>query len=209
MKVLNRRFLLIALSLFLMTSCSEQKPAPNVKTDTKTQTNTTNTQTNTEPVETAAESKAPTASVSKKLDACEVLPKADVEKVIGEMVKSANLSRVTEGTEATAAFSQCTYTTDSGNSVEFFARRSPINDNTPEAIQKAKDTMKDFAKKGLEDLTGLGKTAYWVGSPINQLHVFAGENIYVYFTMRGIKTEPEAKAKAIQLAHRAISLLAR
>ena len=185
-----------------MAACTEQKSAPNTKTDTKTETNT-KIETNTEPVKTSAENKAPKI-VSTKLDACEALPKAEVEKVIGETVKSANLSRVTEGTESTAAFSQCTYTTDSGNSVEFFARRSPVADNTSEAIQKSREMMKVTLKKNLEDITGLGKSAYWIGSPTNQLHVFAGENIYVYLTMRGAKIEAEAKAKAIQLAHQSI-----
>jgi hypothetical protein len=198
MKIFNYRWLILALSLILMTGCAEQKAS----TDTKTETNA-KTGTNTEPVTVSQENRAPKAPPSNKLDACEVLPKTEVEKIIGDGIKSANLSRVTEGTQATAAFSQCTYTANGGQIVEFFARRSPINDNTTEAIQKSRDTMKGFGK--LEDVSGIGKTAFWIGSSMNQLHVFEGENIYLYFTMRGSKTEAEAKAKATELAKQAIN----
>lgn len=57
-----------------------------------------------------------------------------------------------------------------------------------------------------EDVSGIGDTAFWV-SKINQLHVFAGENIYVYFTMRNFKDTGEAKAKSVELARQALSTL--
>jgi hypothetical protein len=200
MKKLDRRFLLavMAVCFYLLTACTGQTTSPNTKTETNSSTTASSPENKTQP---------PKPAPAKRLDACEVLPKGEVETVIGEAVKSADLSRVTEGTESTAAFSQCTYKTASGRTIEFFARRSPVPDNTPDAIQKSRETMKGFGK--LEDISGVGKNAFWVGGSINQLHVFEGENIYLYLTMRGSKAEAEAQTKAVELARQALNNLSK
>lgn len=136
------------------------------------------------------------------LNACLVLPKADVEKILGQSVNSANLSRQVGGTAETAALSMCTYQTAGGQTIEFFARRSPVADNTHEAIQQVRDTMKKVTQKDVEKISDLGKEAFWV-SVVNQLHVFQGENVYFYVTMRNFKDAGEAKAKSIELARQA------
>lgn len=143
---------------------------------------------------------------SNLLNACRVLPKEEVEKILGQKVNSANLSRAVEGTGATAALSQCTYQIAGGQTIEFFARRSPIADNTPEAIREVRETMKKVTLKDVEDVSGVGKTAFWA-PVVNQLHVFAGENIYLFLTMRNFKNAEEAKTKSAELAHRAIGAL--
>jgi len=198
MKKLDRRFLLaiMAVCLYLLPACAGQTTSPSTKTETNSSTTASTTENKTQ---------APKPAQAKRLDACETLAKGEVERVIGETVKSADLSRVTEGTDSTAAFSQCTYKTASGRTIEFFARRSPVPDNTPDAIQKSRETMKGFSK--LEDVSGVGKTAFWVGGPINQLHVFEGENIYLYLAMRGLKAEAEAQTKAVELARQALNNL--
>ena len=142
---------------------------------------------------------------SNRLDACALLSKADVEKIIGQPVNSADLSRATEGTSATAAFSQCSYQTSSGQTVELFARRSPVADNTPESIARLRETMKDVTGKELVEVAGVGETAFWTAN--KQLHVFTGGNVYVYVTMMGLKDDAAAKTAAIELARRALSNL--
>jgi hypothetical protein len=142
-------------------------------------------------------------SKSNKLDACALLSKANVEKVLGQAIESVNASRVSEGTDATAAASQCSYKIAAAQTVEFFARRSPIADNTPEAIGRVRDTLKDITQKEPVDVAGLGDTAFWTAS--RQLHVFAQGNLYFYVSMMNFKDEADAKAKATELARQALS----
>lgn len=143
---------------------------------------------------------------SNLLNACLVLPKTEVEKILGQPVSSANLSRAVEATEKTAALSECTYQTANNQKIEFFARRSPVGDNTPEAVQQVRETMKKVTRKEVENVNDVGAAAFWVPA-VNQLHVFVGDNVYLYFTMRDFKNESEAKAKAVELARQAINSL--
>jgi hypothetical protein len=142
---------------------------------------------------------------SNQFDACALLSKAEVEKILGQMISSADSGRVMEGTETTAAFSQCSYKTASAQTVELFARRSPVADNTPEAIQRVRDTMKDITLKTPLEVAGIGDAAFWTAS--HQLHVFAQGNLYFYVSMMNFKDEANAKAKAIELARQALSNL--
>jgi hypothetical protein len=148
----------------------------------------------------ASETKSPR---SNKLDACALLSKAEVEKILAQTITSADSGRVVEGTETLASTSQCAYKTAPAQSVEFFVRRSPVADNTPEAIQRVRDTMKDITQKEPIDVAGVGETAFWTAS--KQLHVFAQGNLYFYVSMMNFKDEADAKAKAIELAHHALS----
>jgi hypothetical protein len=132
------------------------------------------------------------------------MPQAEVEKILGSTVKSAELSRVTEGTATTAAFSTCTYKLENNQQIEFFARRSPVPDNTLEAWQKLYDTMKSFG--ALTDVAEVGDKAFWAGK-MKQLHVFAGENIYIYISANNFKTEAEAKTKSIEFARQSLQKL--
>lgn len=140
-----------------------------------------------------------------KIDACALVPKADAETVLGQSVKSAAPGRATEGTQSTAAFSECTYQLDGAKSVILSARRSPVADNTPEAIKRVRDTMKEVTGKEAADVNGLGDTAFWTGT--KQLHVFQGGDTYLYVTMMGFKDDAEAKAKAIDMMRRGLTNL--
>ena len=145
------------------------------------------------------------SSKSNKLDACALLSKAEAEKILGQTVTSADSGRVMEGTETTAAFSQCSYKTASAQTVELFARRSPVADNTPEAIQKVRDTLKEITQKEPLEVAGVGDAAFWTAS--RQLHVFAQGNLYFYVSMMSFKAEADARAKAVELARQALSNL--
>jgi hypothetical protein len=154
------------------------------------------------PTSVSSESKSKTPN---RLDACALATRAEVEKILGQSVTSADSGRVMEGTETTAATSQCSYQTASAQTIELFIRRSPVADNTPEAIQKVRDTMKDITQKEPLDVTNTGDQAFWTAS--KQLHVFAQGNIYLYISMLNFKDEAAAKTKAIELARQALTRL--
>ncbi len=145
----------------------------------------------------------PTAS--KRLDACALLSKAEVERALGQAVKSSDLSQVTEGTAETAAFSQCTYRLDENQLVGLFVRRSPVADNTPEAIERTRRTIREMTGSDITNVSGVGDHAFW--SRNKQLHVFAGENLYLYVTMMNFKDEAQAKAKATELTSHVLAAL--
>ncbi len=114
-------------------------------------------------------------------DACAILPGDKVSAAFGEVVSGAELGMVAPGTAETAAFSQCTYRFASGAMVTFFARQSPVPDNTTEAMQRTKDALVDNLGATIEPVPGLGKDAFWTDQ-MNQLHVFIGEDRYIFFT---------------------------
>jgi len=113
-------------------------------------------------------------------DACALLPKEKVAAITGTKVDSATLSRVTPGTAETASFSNCTYSFAGGGTLDFFARQSPVDDNTPEAIQRTKQGLIENMGAKLTDVPGLGAAAF-SAEQMHQLHVFIGGNRYIYF----------------------------
>lgn len=151
----------------------------------------------------ATENRAQSAQKSNKIDACALVPKSAVETILGQKVQSADLVREMEGTSGTAAFSECRYQLDARQMITLSARRSPVADNTPEAIKQVRDTMKEMTGKEATDVAGLGDTAFWFGGT-RQLHVFHGGNIYLYVTMMNFKDEAQAKEKATELARQAL-----
>jgi cytoskeletal protein RodZ len=161
-----------------------------------------NAKATTAPNASAAATKSPKTN---KLDACALISKAEVEKTLKETITSADSGRLTEGTETTAATSQCSYKTGAAQTVDLFVRRSPVADNTPEAIQRVRDTMKEITQKTPLEVAGIGDAAFWTAS--RQLHVFAQGNLYFYVSMMNFKDEADAKAKAIELSNQAISTL--
>jgi hypothetical protein len=180
---------IVTLSLAVgLTACT---PAPNANAKATAAPN-------------AAASTTPTPK-SNQLDACALLPKAEVEKILGQTITAADTGRAMAGTETTAATSQCSYKTAAAQTVELFVRRSPVADNMPEAIQRVRDTMKEITQKEAVDVNGIGEAAFWTAS--RQLHVFTGGNLYFYVSMMNFKDEADAKAKAIELGNKAVSTL--
>lgn len=143
-----------------------------------------------------------TRSVSRwdAADACRTLDKAVVADATGSAVESAKLERVTAATSATAGFSQCSYVLADGRKVEFFARKSPIADNTPEAIDQAKNSIAIFTPESPEDVSGVGKAAFWVPM-LGQLQFFIGEDRYGFINMPG-NDKAKARDAAITLARK-------
>lgn len=135
-------------------------------------------------------------------DACAMVDKAAMATFLGGAVDSADLGLVHESDGTSAATSECTYMLAEGGRAQLMLRKSPINDNTPDAIALARNgtqqTIDAFGGGKIEDLTGLGKSAFWVGK-IQSLNVFIGEDRFAIITL---PDSPAAKDQAIAIAKR-------
>lgn len=129
-------------------------------------------------------------------DACALLDKAAVGAALNDPVTETSLAFVNEASGPNAATSECTYRLTSGGTAMLMARRSPIADNTPEAIAIARkgmeETMAAFGGAVIEDVDGLGKAAFYVPK-VSQLNVFIDDDKFVILTLA---TAPAATAKA-------------
>jgi len=134
-------------------------------------------------------------------DACALLDKAAVGEALKDAVTETSLGLVNKAEGANAATSECTYRLASGGTATLMARKSPIADNTPEAIALAKSTteqtMAAFSDKKIEDVPGLGKGAFFVPG-INQLNVFLDDSRFVILTI-GSAPNDSAQATAVAL----------
>ncbi len=140
----------------------------------------------------------------KATDACSIIDKATIESVLGTKVTESALGLVHEPTAGAddAATSECSYILADGRA-SVMTRWSPINDNSKEAIDLARNTMtatlKAFGGGTVEDVAGLGKASMWV-EKVGQLQSFIGEDRMVLIT---VPNGAGAKDKAIALAKKA------
>jgi hypothetical protein len=134
-------------------------------------------------------------------DACGLLDKAAVGAALNDKVTETSLALVHQPSGAEAATSECTYMLAGGGRATLMTRNSPIADNTPAAMAQARKSTEQsvsaFSDKKVEDVTGIGKAAFFVPG-INQLNVFIDESKFVVLTI-GSAPEPSAKATAVEL----------
>lgn len=128
-------------------------------------------------------------------NACALLDKAVLGAALGDSVVETRLGLVHQPSAVDAATSECTYVLKGGGEARLMARRSPIDDNTPEAMAQARNAtaaaMRAFSDKPVEDVPGLGKAAFFVPG-INQMNVFLDTKRFVVLT---IGTAPRDAAK--------------
>lgn len=135
----------------------------------------------------------------KATDACAMLDKGTVGEVLGSPVSKAELSTVTEPTDATAGFSMCSYTLADGKTASLLTRWSPVPDNSVDAIAKTRAMSEETAPGKVVDVPGIGHDAYWVGGALAQLNWFIGDDRYANITLFGFdpaKARPLAEALA-------------
>lgn len=134
-------------------------------------------------------------------NACALLDKAKLGAALGDDVSETRLGLVHQPSAMDAATSECTYVLKGGGEARLMTRRSPIDDNTPEAIAQARQAtvsaMRAFSSKPVEDVPDLGKAAFFVPG-INQMNVFLDEKRFVVLTI-GTAPADKAKALAVQL----------
>lgn len=138
-------------------------------------------------------------------DACTIIDKAEMGEVMKAAVTSTQIDLVHESSGSEAATSQCTYKFAEGLDATLMTRWSPINDNSAEAIAAAKSTsqaaLKAFSERQVEDVPGLGKSAFFVPG-INQLNVFIDDARMIVLSIPSAP-EAEGKDRAIALAKKA------
>lgn len=130
-------------------------------------------------------------------DACDRLDKAAVGTALGDTVTETSLAFVHQSMGSDASTSECTYQLAGGGKATLMTRNSPIADNTPEVMAMTKKTtagaMAAFSSKPIEDVPGLGISAFFVPG-INQMNVFLDDRRFVVLTIDGA---PADKAKQI------------
>jgi len=142
----------------------------------------------------------------KATDACSIITSAEMAEVMKAEVSEATVGLVNEANGPNAATSECTYIFKDGGRASVMTRWSPIGDNDDAAIGGAKSTVaatvKAFTDRPVEDVSGLGKAAFFVPK-INQLNVYLDD---VRMVMVTISSAPDATAKdqAIALARKAM-----
>jgi hypothetical protein len=157
-----------------------------------------------------AEASAPTAGMPatwKATDACSILDKAELAAALKQDVKEAQISLVHEPDASDAGTSECTYLGADGSPVaSLMTRWSPINDNSPAAIDGARNAaasaLKAFSDKKLEDVPGLGKAAFFVPG-MSSLNVFIDDARMIILTLRRVPDGASDKDIAVALARKA------
>ena len=143
------------------------------------------------------------------LDACVLLTLADVSPLLGAEAKQTINSPSKPPNGKLAQTSGCRYEAAS-KAIHLFARRSPVNDNTPGAIEATRQSVKEVSQ-GVDPVpvAGVGDTAFWApyGSDGYWLHAFKGGNLYVYLKMEGFADSAGALDQARPLVQTTLSRL--
>lgn len=133
-------------------------------------------------------------------DACALLDTKTVGAALGTKIVKAQLGPTAKMTDQSAGMSTCFYELEDGQQVAFLARQSPMADNTPAAMKKARDEV--VAMVGpVTEVTGVGKSAFWIPS-LRQLVVFLGDDRYFNLTMPAKLGDKDPKTLALGLATR-------
>lgn len=134
-------------------------------------------------------------------DACALLPAEAVAETVGRPVERAEVRSAELGSERMATNSTCNYRFGAGKSIDFFARRSPAAENDDATMKQTRDAVASTGGGAVEDVAGLGKHAFWIERS-RQLHVFIGEDRYIYFTAFRPPDGVDIKQAMINLARR-------
>jgi hypothetical protein len=140
-------------------------------------------------------------------DACSILDKAAVAKILKTELSDTQLGMVSEPDAVNAATSECRYAEASGSSAAtLMTRWSPLKDNTPESIAATRSALaaalKAMSNKQVEDVPGLGKAAFFVPG-IDQLQVFLDDARMIIVTASYVPAGSSGKDIAIALARKA------
>jgi hypothetical protein len=137
----------------------------------------------------------------KEIDACSLIGKDAVEKIFDVEMKEPKQGRSQEGGPNKAAFSECSFESDTEGTKIFlsiYVRFTPFPDENHTTIQTVRSSFKNSGIE-VKNIDGAGDVAFWGG---NQLHVFMGDNYYLIITLIGLKERDETitKAKAVALS---------
>ncbi len=133
-------------------------------------------------------------------DACSVVSKEKMAATIGKPVSETSLGLVHVGSGGSdATTSECSYDMADGSRASVQLRWSPIDDNTPETMNLARNASKQTIEAfggSLETIEGLGKSAFWIGKT-DTMNVFIGDDKFAIITL---PSGPSSKEQATMLA---------
>jgi hypothetical protein len=135
-----------------------------------------------------------------EVNACSLMTQQEAEQLLNEKVRPPQEDQHLQGEPTRAAMSFCLFASDSGKSLSIFYKKSPIPENSPEAIQAVKNTI-STGGSSVQEIKGVGNTAFWSG---NELHVFEGERSYLVIAVDGFKDQEESSDKAKKAAEIAL-----
>jgi len=135
------------------------------------------------------------------IDACSILDKTDIEKILAIEMKEPKEGRSQDGGKDNISFSECSYESDSEGSKIFlsiYIRFSPFKEDALETIQNVRSS---FKQSGIQvyNVEGIGDVAFWGGS---QLHVFFDDNYYFIITLLGLRDRDAAINKSKIIAQK-------
>lgn len=133
-------------------------------------------------------------------DACGLLDRSTVAAALGTQIVKTEPGTSAKMTDQSAGMSTCYYELADGQRLAFLARQSPVPENTPEIMKKARDEVVAMAGP-VTEVSGVGKSAFWIPS-LRQLVVFLGEDRYYNLTMPEKLGGKDPKTLALGLATR-------
>jgi hypothetical protein len=132
---------------------------------------------------------------TQKIDACNLLTKADVESFLAEPVGTP----ATTHTEAMGNMvTQCRYSAPTGNKrVGLLLRQASTVDEAAKIFKQARDTSKELSGADPQVIDGLGDSAYWTGGNLKQLNVLKGDAWLIITASAGNGTDPLEANKSV------------
>lgn len=132
---------------------------------------------------------------TRKLDACSLLTKADVESFLGEPVGAP----ATTHTEALGnTVTQCRYSASSGDKrVGLLLRQASTADEAAKIFKQARDAAKELSGAEPQVIDGLGESAYWTGGNLKQLNVLKGDAWLIITATSGNGANPLEASKNV------------
>ena len=132
------------------------------------------------------------------IDACSMLDKGEIEKILNTKFKEPKPGRSKQGGKGNISFSECSYQPDEDYKIflSIYIRFSPFKEDALTTLQNVKNS---FKQSGIQtyNVEGICDVAFWGG---NQLHVFLDDNYYIIVTLIGLSEQDTAREKAKSIA---------
>jgi len=139
------------------------------------------------------------------LNACSMLDKSEIEKILDIKMKEPAQGRSKDGGKGNISFSECSYESDEDSKIflSIYIRFSPFKEDALTTLQSVRNS---FKQSGIPifDVEGIGDAAFWGR---NQLHVFLDDNYYIIITMIGLRDRDNAIDKSKIIAQKIAAVI--
>ncbi len=134
------------------------------------------------------------------LNACSLLDKSEIEKILDTKMKEPKAGRSKDGGKGDISFSECSYESDEATKIflSIYIRFSPFKEDALTTLQSVRNS---FKQSGIQvyDVDGIGDAAFWGR---NQLHIFLDDNYYIIITLLGLRDRDNAIDKSKIIAQK-------